>query len=313
MSNNKQNTVKKAKDIINKVSDTGRVIGKTVQKGAMNVYDKAKEGTQKMKIKKLSPVSLELYKSSEFNIPNVIKIVDDAERRGNALCEGAIGWRSTIEGIEIFNLYDEAIKESEIHFIPAPICNAVYCVDNFDRSRFIKVENVFEQAHSEKIAELEHIAYYLGAKRCVIRIEEANTEENYDYSKREAKETVRYKSVTVSAEETLEQSLSNRSTSSRAGETVAEFEGNDTPRVPNLKWFQYDANIKGLIEMRCSNSNSIKSKTLKLSGTASATMSEATAGAIDSAVNKMGNKLSTALKKQAAKENRSSLFFTVEF
>lgn len=88
----------------------------------------------------------------------------------------------------------------------------------------------------KKIAELEHIAYYLGAKRCVIRIEEENTEENYDYSKREAKENVRYKSVTVSAEETLEHSLSNRSTSSRAGETVAEFEGSDTPRVPNLKW-----------------------------------------------------------------------------
>ena len=95
----------------------------------------------------------------------------------------------------------------------------------------------------------------------------------------------------------------------RSGKVEIEFEGNVNCVEPELKWFSYDDNIKRLIEMRMSNSNSIKSETLELSGASSATMSQKTAYAIDSAVGGGG----VSLSSQVEKENHSKFIYHIEF
>jgi len=59
-----------------------------------------------------------------------------------------------------------------LDFVPAAICDEIYYVDAHDKKRFIKLDRVFQQSHEERLAELEHIAYSLGAKYCSIEIEE---------------------------------------------------------------------------------------------------------------------------------------------
>ena len=84
--------------------------------------------------------------------------------------------------------------------------------------------------------------------------------------------------------------------------------------MPNLKWFSHDDNIKRLIDMRCGGENTIKSETLELSGSSSATMSKKTASSIDQAVDKIGGVGGNyAMEQKADRESQSKLIYIIEF
>lgn len=292
-------------NLVKKTVDTGKKVASGTKKSVENAIEKAKNDSLLRKLKKLNPVFPKQYKSNEFNLPNMIMIVDDAVRRGNKLCEGAIGWLTNDSGVEMLCLYDEAIEFSELKFIPAPICDAIYYVDSFDRSKFIRTDCIFSKAHEEKIAELKHIAHCLGAKRCSIEIYESASDTKIQKHSATAKENVNENNIQESIDTNSRQSGSD----SRSGKVEIEFEGNADCVQPELKWFSHDNNINRLIEMRISNSNSVKTETLELSGASSATMSQKTAYAIDSAVGG-GN---VSLSSQAEKEYQSKLIYHIEF
>lgn len=292
-------------DIIQKTVDTSKKVVLDTKKNVGSAIDKARSEALLRKLKKLNPVFPDQYESDEFNLPNVIIIVDDAVRRGNKLCDGAIGWLSNDAGIEMLCLYDEAIEFSKLKFIPAAVCDAIYYIDSFDRSKFIRTDCIFSKAHEERIAELKHIAHCLGAKKCSIEINESQIGVNIQKRSALIKKSIH----SVDTQESTETNLTQSGSDSRSGKVEIEFDGNANCIKPELKWFSYDDNIKRLIEMRMSNSNSVKSETLELSGSSSATMSQKTACAIDSAIGSGGLSLSS----QAEKENRSKLIFHIEF
>ena len=296
--------------IVNNTVDLSKKTASKVKNNAESIVEKAKNDSIERKLKKLHPIFPEQYKSEDFHIPNMVIIVDDAVRRNEKLCEGAIGWLGKEKDMEILYLYDEAIEFSGLTFIPTPNCDSVYYIDTFDRNKFIRIDCIFQKAHEERLAELEHIAYSLGAKRCTIEINEKNADTNYKQIKVSASES--YNGVDVS--ESTEQAQKTTDTNTRSGISVIEFSGSNTPKKPNLKWFAHDNGINGLIEMRCSGDNSIKTKTLKLSGSSSATMSQKAAYAIDVAVGKTANiGGQTSMDSQAAKEHHSELIFNIEF
>lgn len=306
---------KKGKEALSKAfqktSNAGKKAAENVQKGVQDLSAKAKNESYLRRLKKYNPLFPDTYQSETFNIPNMIMIRDDAERRGIDVCEGAIGWLDNANGMEVMCLYDEAVKMSGIQFIPTITCDAIYYVDNFDRNRFIRTDCIFSKAHEERLAELKNIAYSLGAKTCSIEISEANFE--VSLSNRKSNLNTNVKNTSISTNEKFEQSLSHENSSQRSGRIVVEFEGSDTPKRPKLKWFEHDENIKKLIEMRCKNTNAIKSETLELSGASSATMSQKTAYAIDGAISKMGVKGSSDMEKHAKSEHQSKLVFNIEF
>ena len=299
---------------LQKTTDFGKKAVGSVQQGAKALSDKSRADAYLRKMEKYNPVFPEQYESEEFHIPNMIVIVDDAVRRGIDVCEGAIGWLSKEKGMEIFYLYDEAIDASGIKFIPAATCDAAYYVDQFDRNRFIRTDCIFSIAHEEKMAELEHIANALGAKRCWIEISEASTEKNFFKKSVALKESAQTSAGKTSSGEGAEQSAAYQSSASRRGRATAVFKGNVQPQRPKLKWFANDEGIKTLIEAVCSGRNTYESKTLYLSGSSSATMSQKTACEIDAAVGKLGGfKGKVAVESQATKESKRTLEFTIEF
>lgn len=110
-----------------------------------------------------------------------------------------------------------------------------------------------------------------------------------------------------------EASNSKSETARRSGIIEAEFEGSDDVKYPELKWFANDDTIKRLIEIRTNDRNQIKSETLILEGSLSATMSQKTACAIDGAIGKIGASTKASMEGQATKENHSKMIFKVEF
>ena len=303
----------KVSGFLQKTSDVSKKTAVVVQQGAQNLAEKSKNDSYLRRLKKYNPVFPEQYCSDDFNLPNMIRIVDDAERRGIDVCEGSIGWLSKEGDIEVLNLYDEVVEMCGIQFVPFAKCNEIYYVDNFDRRRFIRVDCIFGKAHEERMAELEHIAYSLGAKRCTIEIIESEVETKVENKKFEIKEKFRINIGTVSMTEKTEKDLNIKGSRLRDGKTELSFEGSNVPEVPELKWFKYDDGIINLIQMRCQNGNSVKSRELKLNGSSSAAMSQKTAKKIENAVGKMGGGGSLGMESQAIKENQSKLVFYIEF
>jgi len=252
----------------------------------------------------------ERYNSDSFAVPNLIMIVDDAVRRGIDVCEGSIGWTANESGVEVMYLYDEAVDFSGITFVPSATCDSIYYVDSFDRKKFIRTDYIFSKAHEERLAELKYIAYSLGAKFCSIEIREST----YSTRAQRIKADVSVGFKGVSSKEHMDQAVVSTDRSDRSGSTSVEFQGSDTPQRPTLKWFAYDDNIQKLIEMRCGGLNAIRSETLELSGSSSATMSRKAAYSIDMALGKMGGgKTGISMDEQAEKEHQSKLLFHIEF
>ena len=300
-------------DVLNKTQDVSKRMAENLQQSAKELSERAKDESYLRKLKKFNPLFPEQYNSESFNLPNMIVIVDDAERKDIDVCQGAIGWLSSDTGMEVLHLYDEAVIESGIKFVPAVTCDAVYYVDNFDRNRFIRTDCIFSKAHEEKIAELKHIAYSLGAKKCSIEISESDTEVEVEKKKFGIGGGLSIKGIKGHSDEKSEQSMSQKDYSERKGKNIINFVGSDDAKRPELKWFKHDDNILNLIEMRCSGNNAVTSEILELEGSASSTMSRKTAYAIDNAMGKLGAKGSNSMEKQATRESSSKLYFSIEF
>ena len=297
-------------NILSKASDIGKKTVDDVQKSAVELSEKAKQDSYLRRLKKYNPLFLTVYESESFRRPSMVMVADSSPRRGIDVCEGAIGWLSTETGMEVLCLYAEFAENSGIHFFPGISIDAFYYVDPFDSNRFIRTDCIFSKAHEERLAELKHIAHSLGAKSCSIEISESSSEVSSAHKKIGIGGS---SNKLLNIKGNSEQNTYHKDSHQRTGRIVAEFEGSDIPKRPKLKWFSQDENIKKLIDMRCKNSNSIKSETLELSGASSATMSHKTALAIDGTVSKMGFKGNYALESQAAKESHTKLIFSIVF
>lgn len=294
-------------------ADKSKELANGIARGAKELSEKAKVDSYNRKIKKLNPLFAEEYSSAEFYVPNIICIVDDAVRRDVEECKGAIGWREKKRGTEVLYLYDEFVGRCGLKFIPAPICDEIYYVDAHDKKRFIKLDCVFQQAHEEKMAELEHIAYSLGAKYCSIEIDEK--EVKYDKKKASiaVNEGLKLKGLKLGSAESANVETISDSNVKRSGKSETTFKGNDEVVEPKLKWFAYDSNVLNLIEYRCKGSNVVETKTLMLSGASSATMSKNAACSIDAAVADIGMKQSYSMESKSMKESSSTIIYRVEF
>lgn len=301
-----------------KASDFGKKAADGIQKGAKVVADRTKEDWEYRQKRKKNPLSINEYNDSSFILPNIISIIDDASERDVDI-KNDMGYRTFVNDVEVLKLYDEWANKCGLKFIPYAKCDEVYCVDPFDRTRFIKADCVFAKANEEKLAELEHIAYRLGAKECTIELVEKDNNRVQDsvssranmiveHEELDANNKPKKKSETVKT--ALEYNSVSRNSSNSSNRTTTTFAGSDNPVMPNLKWFSHDENMRGLIEMRCTDKNSVKSKTLELYGSSTLIMSKKMAVAIDKLMNVSG---SLSIENQYTKEHSSKLIFEVEF
>ena len=194
-------------------------------------------------------------------------------------------------------MYGDFVNKSGLKFIPLPQQDNVYCEHNFDSKTFINSNQIFGKATEEKLAELDHIAFCLGAKKSSVEIVETSCQ-------------ISSKKLSANHKTKVDASSSSTNNSSQSGKSVTHFEGSRAPQMPTLKWFAHDDNIKRLIEMRFAEGSSIKSKNLELKGSSSATMSKSFACALD---NLLGSNSSISMESQVLKEQSKILVYEIEF
>lgn len=298
-----------ATGMLTQAANSGKVIADGLAKGRKELAEKAKEDSYAKRLKKYNPLFPDEYFSADFYVPNIIMIVDDAVRRDINVCQGAIGWRENVKGTEVLFIYDEFVAECGLKFIPVAACDEIYYVDTFDKQCFVKLDYIFQKTHEEKLAELEHIAYCLGAKNCSIRI----IEKEIIHDKKNKILELKGKKNAVAVTEGGEIESVNDSSQQRAGKSDIHFKGNDSVVMPKLKWFQNDNIILNLIEYRSNKGNEITTRTLELKGASSTTMSRRAAYNIDMAVAGMGVNQSYSMEERSVKESESQILYYLEF
>ena len=326
MDKNQENKQGKTKEFFSsawkKTADFGKKTAGEIQKSAKSFSEQREKKAQDRLKAKEEPITLEMYKSKDFHIPNIIVIIDDAEKRGQFLYKDAIGYRKKLKAnsqeVEVFYLFDENVKDLDLEFVPFPNCDEIYCTYPFDKSRFINATDVFEKTTSEKTAELEHIAYSLGAKSYSIEIIEKNkTHSHADASLGVNANTPNIEEASANATTNTEFHHRQENSSKQSATIIGKFDSTRAPKMPELKWFAYDDGIKNLIEMRCSEKPETGSRKVELSGSSAKAMSLKVACAIDIIAKESGNitnmNASFSMEKKAVEEHDKFLRFIVEF
>ena len=316
MKNKLQEGIKQVGNAAIQVSEKSKQMANSTMENVHQLSAKIQDESYKAMLKKYNPVFPEVYNSDSFTVPNLIVIVDDAVRKGIEVCEGSIGWLSTQKDVAILHLYDEAVEFSGLKFVPVASCDSVYYVDNLDRNRYIKLDGYFDRMQNSKLAELEHIAFSLGAKRYTVEMQESTKE--HSKSMKKAFENVKLpigkskKGVSSSAEINYE-SLSQ---TSKKVLKEAEFANGAEPVHPNLRWFKLDDEINNLIDMRLSGqikNNEMKRYSIELEGSDYSNISAGTAAKIDAAVSKINAGAGYDMVSQHKKESSRQLVFKIEF
>ena len=300
MDNNQENKNAKkeqAKEGFSNAWKKAAEFGKKAADGTKKFVDQTKESIHEQKAKKYAAVTAKEFKLKSFKIPSIIMIEDESANREYIEDSDAVGWIEIHKEIPVLHMYASYVKKCGITFIPVPQKDNVYSQDNFDDKKYLNVNQVFGKATEEKLAELNNIAFCLGAKSCSIEI----VEEESDFESKQFQGMLKGKTPITS-----ENTMAN--TSKQSGKNMSNFKGHDDPQIPELKWFAHDDNIKLLIEMRMKKA--IQSNLLELKGSNSATMSKSIACAIDAIVKVSGT---LSMEKQVQKEYSNKLLFEIEF
>lgn len=273
--------------------------------GLKAASEKVAEEQHNYQMKKYSPVFPDEYKSPDYDLPKMIVIVDEDERKGVEVCEGAIGWFSKEGGMEVLHLYEEAVPMSGLKFHPAPLRDTVYFADQFDEGLFINLSCYFDVVQQNKITELRRIAHALGAKSC--RLEAYESEKTVTLKKG----AFAGKRGSAKANGSGQIDESRLATKTVLFDQV--FEGGADPVRPRLQWYAHDKEIDFLIDSRCGEGNQTKMYKVKLDSSLSATMSVSLAAKIDGALGKLGASCNFSLEGEAQHEMRQKLYFEVQF
>ena len=149
-------------------------VGKKAVEGAKNFAEQTKNNIHEAQAKKYTAVSAKEFKNKNFELPSIIEIVENSANQEFIDHNESIGWIEMHKEVAVLHMYIDFVKKSNLRFVPVPQCDNVYFADHFEDDKFINTNNVFGKATEEKLAELEHIANYLGAKSCSIEIVEIN-------------------------------------------------------------------------------------------------------------------------------------------
>ena len=302
----KNERTEKAKEafanIWQKTSSAGKNVGKKAADGAKSIAEQTKKNIYDAQAKKYTIVTEKEFASEEFVMPIVVKIVNDSANRNFVTTDDAVGWIEKHDAVNVLHMYFNYASKCHIDFFPHIQIESVYCKYRFDESIFIDTNDIFKKTTDEKVAELENIAFCLGAKKCSVEIVESDSSSKGT--------SVGFKVGSSEVSLITDGGISKKKSNVIRGKTISHWDGNDMPKQPRLAWFEQNENIKNLIDMRFSDVNAIKSKTYELSGSSSFTMNKSIAGVIDTV---LGIKGTASMLNKVNEEHNSVLIYEIEF
>lgn len=300
----------KAKKIAVTTGQNAKIVGESLGRAI-------EEAKLEMDRKTLRPVFIEdLHSSTPLEddagnpcskrLPSMICVVEqDKKRNESKVCRGAIGYQTTIKGVEILNIYEDCVNQTGLKFFPT-VSKTIYYADPHKTDSYICLDEYFDYLKKARVNELEKVAQDLGAKRVQISFKErkktfvsqnAHADAKVDKHKMSASYNTsgsEYFSVEIAAD--------------------IRFSGRDTPVVPNLVYFKNESDIEKLVQMRTSSSdNRIESKSYRFQCSKSSGIEEKEAAQIDVVLSQLKCSGTASISSEAQRESRTDLEYNIEF
>ena len=100
----------KTKETLSNLWQKTSDIGKKAAEGAKALAEQTKQNIHNAQAKKYLPVISKEFKNKSFNLPSIIKIVDDTSNRSFISDDDAIGWIEKYDDVDVLHLYYGFIK-----------------------------------------------------------------------------------------------------------------------------------------------------------------------------------------------------------
>lgn len=300
----------KLKEIKSKIenADKKKVLENTahvLSLGGTYVVKKGYEGTKTLMrnrvVKNHEVVSVEEYNSKAFHIPNVLVIVDDAQYKKYDELKDAAGLITTVNKTEIFEMYDEFARETDLEFLPQPTVGGVYFMDAYNRKRFIKAENMNGEILDQIFSELEKVAINLGAREYSIDIVEAGNEISSKKQSMKGKADIKFAKVDAS----VTNSENSTMKSQNLRHVYQTLKKSKTPKRPDIVWLKNDPKIMNLISSVIDDKIEIEHREFEFACAAFLSKTTNTTANIGASIKKLGGTISADLiSKQEAELTR---------
>lgn len=297
-------TSQQAKTLASKTNEKVRV-------GSEKITKTLEDAKIEIDKKSLRPVFAADLPSSTSNtvstnpVPSMICIVDrDKKRSESDACRGAIGYWTTVKGMDILNIYEDSAQDHGIVFYPN-ISKTIYYIDPYQASFYISLDEYFAYLKKARVSELMMIAQDLGAKSVKITLKEIK--KTFVGGKADLKA----KLGAYKGEGSYEKSNSNYSSVEIAGEV--KFSGHRVPVTPKLVYFKNESDIENLIKMCMDKENKIELKTYTLQFNKTSGIKEKEAVTIDAVLSQLKCSGTASISSEAQLESRIVLEYTIAF
>ena len=267
-----------------------------------NYIDKTKYENDR---KRLCPFFMEDLRSEDFSLPQMIRLVDQDERRTNRACDGAIGFETNTKEMKVLNMYIENESMLGISFYPF-VKDTVYYVDPCHPNFYIALDDYFSYLKKVRVDELQTVAQNLGAKHVKISLKECKKSTSNQNGKG------KLNILKTGVEASVQMSSNQMSTIEVAAEV--DFSGGTAIREPKLEYFKAESDILALIKMRMDpNGNQILTKTYSFSYSNSSGIQVNDAVKIDAALKLMKCNMGSSVVNEARCESNMILEYSIAF
>ena len=257
--------------------------------------------------RKYTPVFGDDLKNKCVSMPAIIQITDCDKRKTDVVCDGAIGYETSVNSVRILTVYREYAASLGVRFYPL-LTSGVFYVNPCYPDLYLDIDEYFAYMKQVRVDELENVARLLGAKHFRIELKTKNKNAASAQTALSAG-AGRNKPLSVSGKQ-----FSEEYTQVSVAAEIS-FSGSDVPKRPALVYFKDDTNINSLIEMRMDteNRNSIRSKTYSIQyGKTSGVKAELSAD-LNTAFGNIGCAGGGNFVKAVSEENQTILEYTIDF
>lgn len=278
-----------------------------VKHGGEKAIDGLGRAKQDLDIKRLRPVFLPQI-GHDYQIPPFIQILDDDKSFENEVCKGAIGFDRHPNRVPMFAVSRRELDKLGINFTPDDK-GIFYYVHPYDNNTYIALDDYFLSLRKQRVAELERIAFDLGASHFKITYKEEK--ESFVSKNATVKGAARNNkdNGTIDARHSSE----NREYADTKVEVDIQWKEPRDPKRPELLLYQEEIDIKNLIEMRMENPSVVKSKTYLLNYNTRREMKLDDAIKIDGALKVLKMHGTATLQSRSELQSRTKIEYLIEF
>ena len=296
---------KRAKELSDAAGDKAKELGDAASETAHDVAIKMDEWKRQWDLKRLKPIFSEDLNGMQYS--RLVRIVERDKKFDIEVCRGSIGYWATCKGERWVNIFKDSVNKFGLNFYPYENVDFYY-VDPTNMNNYIVLDEYFDRLKQARVNELQKIAQDLGAKK--FRITYMREKSSLIKKKWNGKADGKTKDVDGTA--SIDVDKLSKQYDKVEIEAENSFPGHE-PVEPRVRYLKYDQNAQNLIEMRMDTKGPINHQTLSIKLSSTSGLKEKDAAKLDMILKSLKMDGNTTVLSEVQNEEKSILYYEVDF